>query len=244
MDITIEELRSLAELQTIEVESVRIESLLKKVTDKTDTIDRKYKDALVSHTDLEDDLNSVKDDYKKLDTYVTDINERLVKNAEYLKTVSTQKEYKVLLRETDENKKKSSKMEDEMIELLDIIEEKEKLFENSKNDLFQLKTTVENEIRSILDESVEERQELEIIQKKKDKITPSLKPRLLMIYNNLLVTGSRKAVINLKKNTCTGCFVTLPPQFFIEVRKGGELFFCPQCQRIIFWDEENVTKES
>lgn len=242
MDITIEELRLLYELQTIEVESVRIESLLKKVTDKTDSIESKYNEALEKHEIIEGDLNSIKEEYKKLDSYVKDINERLVKNAEYLKTVSTQKEYKVLLRETDENKKKSSKMEDEMIELLDVIEEKEKTVESSKNDLFQLKTTIENEIQTILDESVEERQELEIIQKQKDKITPSLKPELLRIYTNLLKTGNRKAVINLKKNTCTGCFVTLPPQFFIEVRKGGELFFCPQCQRIIFWDEENATE--
>ncbi len=242
MDVTIEQLRLLEELQRIEVESVRIENLLKKVTDKTDGIDKKYNSVELKHQELVDELDVFKDDYQQLDSYVKDINERLVKNAEYLKTVSTQKEYKVLLRETDENKKKSSKMEDEMIELLDQIEEKEKQVETSKNDLFQLKTTVDNEKQGILDESVEERQELEIIQKKKDEITPSIDSKLLKIYNNLLITANRRAVISLKNPTCTGCFVTLPPQFFIELRKGGTLVFCPQCQRILVWDEEKAEK--
>ena len=47
-------------------------------------------------------------------------------------------------------------------------------------------------------------------------------------------------VVEIRRGSCQGCNMTIPPQLCIEVRKSQDLHLCPSCHRILFWREETT----
>ncbi|MBZ0115971.1 MAG: hypothetical protein K8H88_03175 [Sandaracinaceae bacterium] len=50
-------------------------------------------------------------------------------------------------------------------------------------------------------------------------------------------TKMHPAVVEAVNATCTGCRMALPPQFYIQIQAGKEIFQCPTCQRFLFHRE-------
>ncbi len=78
-----------------------------------------------------------------------------------------------------------------------------------------------------------------MIQKKKfEALVPGLKPDLLRRYE--MIKGRRNgiAVVSARNSICSGCNMNLPPQLYNELQRSEELICCPNCNRIIYWDED------
>ena len=43
--------------------------------------------------------------------------------------------------------------------------------------------------------------------------------------------------VGVRDGICTGCNIAIPPQSFIELQGGKQILSCPNCQRLIFWEE-------
>jgi len=54
-------------------------------------------------------------------------------------------------------------------------------------------------------------------------------------YMKKLESGQGLAVVEVKDSVCMGCNMNIPPQLYVEVRKGEEIFTCPQCRRFLFF---------
>ena len=78
----------------------------------------------------------------------------------------------------------------------------------------------------------------------RDKEAATLQPPYLKRYSMLLNKRDGLAVVAITDNVCQGCYMTLPPQQVIEVRKADKLNLCPTCQRILYFKEtEEVVVE-
>lgn len=44
-------------------------------------------------------------------------------------------------------------------------------------------------------------------------------------------------IVGVRDGICTGCNIAIPPQSFIELQGGKQILSCPNCQRLIFWEE-------
>ena len=44
-------------------------------------------------------------------------------------------------------------------------------------------------------------------------------------------------IVAVKEGICTGCHIAVPPQSYIELQRGQQILSCPNCQRLIFWNE-------
>ncbi len=54
-----------------------------------------------------------------------------------------------------------------------------------------------------------------------------------------MIKGRRNgiAVVSARSSICSGCNMNLPPQLYNELQRSEELICCPNCNRIIYWDE-------
>jgi uncharacterized protein len=57
-------------------------------------------------------------------------------------------------------------------------------------------------------------------------------------YTMLLNKRDGVAVVAINENVCQGCYMGLPPQQVIEVRKADKINLCPTCQRILYFKEQ------
>jgi predicted nucleic acid-binding Zn-ribbon protein len=48
------------------------------------------------------------------------------------------------------------------------------------------------------------------------------------------------AIVLVKNEGCQGCYVNIPPQMYNEVQKNNEIILCPNCHRILYWENKDI----
>jgi hypothetical protein len=164
------------------------------------------------------------------------IHEQIEKSEKKLREIKTNREYQALLREIDDNRKKNSVMEEEMLQMMEQIESEEKKVAEIQQQTEQMVQEAAAEKKEILDSTVEEKKELERIEKKRRKIAEQIDSALLDKYCKILKQCGGVAIVPVDNSICGGCHINIPPQEFIEVQRGKTLRFCPHCHRIMYWE--------
>ena len=77
---------------------------------------------------------------------------------------------------------------------------------------------------------------------RREALSKQIEPKLFKLYHTLKEKRQGLGVVGVKRETCQGCFVHVPPQMFIEVQKNNALVRCPNCNRILYWDADRDKK--
>ena len=154
-----------------------------------------------------------------------------------LRSVKTNKEYQSLLKEIEDVKVKNSKIEDEMIECLDRMDDAEKEILSKKHEYSLLSEQIKGEKGSVVQEAEQSKKRLGELDTDWKGVSSKIDSELLKKY--VLIKERIKgglAVVPVKDAVCHGCNVNLPPQLYNELHRCDTLQFCPNCQRIIYWE--------
>lgn len=151
--------------------------------------------------------------------------------------VQTSREHQALLKEIEENKRLVKETEDRILQFIEQIEQLEQevaALENQCAGEQQLLTEetgkVDQEIRRI------EEAKKSVLAKRETEIATLQGPHLKR-YTMLLAKRDGLAVVGVNDSVCQGCYMALPPQQVIEVRKAEKFNLCPTCQRILYYKE-------
>jgi hypothetical protein len=156
--------------------------------------------------------------------------------------VKTNKEYQALLSEIETLKEEKSRAEEEILQLLDEIDElKKKLLHREKEVAITL-GKIEGERKKIQERMTHSELLWKRQMERGEVLTKQLNSNLFKLYNTLKEKRQGVGVVSVKKETCQGCFVNIPPQMFIEVQKNNQRIQCPNCNRILYWDGDGKTK--
>lgn len=72
-----------------------------------------------------------------------------------------------------------------------------------------------------------------------DKLKVDLPPGVFSKYESIKARSGGRAVVPVKDEACQGCFIHIPPQVYIQLKRGDEeLIMCPHCYRILYVEEE------
>ncbi len=235
------DIEALIKLQESETQIVRLKAVLKKVEKRKGELSAKLKlfgNALEAEKEnFATAVMNCKDSEKEIQI----VDSRIIKSNETLRMVTTNKEYQILLREVDDNKKRKDVFETELLEYLDIKEEIEKNIQESEKEFNLLKEQIETEQKDIEKKSTDDRELLEDYLTQQNEIGKSLDSSLMKRFAKISKMNQGLAVVNVKNEICMGCFMNIPPQLYIEVQHGNSLILCPQCSRILYHiDVESV----
>jgi len=151
--------------------------------------------------------------------------------------VQTSREHQALLKEIEENKRLVKETEDRILQFIEQIEQLEQevaaldnLCAGEQQLLAEEIENVDKEIKRIevAKKTVASQREAEIA---------ALQGPYLKRYTMLLAKRDGLAVVAVNESVCQGCYMTLPPQQVIEVRKAEKFNICPTCQRILYYRE-------
>ncbi|HBH86717.1 MAG TPA: hypothetical protein DDY17_03820 [Syntrophaceae bacterium] len=163
----------------------------------------------------------------------------LRKAKERLLEVKTNKEYQAILKEIETIEKKNSDIEDEIISVMEDIDHvrvelktKEKEFDNRKSQYEREKQIIAKEISQIDVDLTE-------YQQKSNDLRRHVHSELQKRYETIKGARNGLAVVSAWKEVCGGCHMNIPPQLYIELQRSIELLFCPNCNRIIYWFNQN-----
>ena len=153
-------------------------------------------------------------------------------------SVKTNKEYHAILKAIEDLKVANSDIEDKMINYLDDMEDQNKKLKSGKAKLAKAVEKVENKKAEIEKELKQKQDKLnKTIQKKNAKLT-QIPADILNIYNNVKKIKGNKVIVEATEGICKGCNLNIPIQEYIKIQKAKSIKFCPNCQRIIYYNNE------
>ncbi len=238
--VTQEQITSLVKLQKIEIETSSIKKQLSTVDQRIEVLDKKLLDFNQTIEEQKSLINELNEKYR---TYESDLQmhlDRRKKSEAKLSSVKTNKEYQSSLKEIDDLENINSKIEDDMIEFLDRIEEAENVLKAKTTEFSELETQMKTEKEIIQKEAEEGRHRLGNLDAEWETVSGDIKAEVLATYNQIKENQAYKiGIVAVKDAVCQGCHMNIPPQMYNELQRGDSLKRCPLCERIIYWKDQN-----
>ena len=232
-----DDISTLVKLQEAETEIVRLKKVLDKIEKEKVKLAGSLKDFETALAANREDLERITEMYKDTETEIQMVSDRIVKSNENLRMVKTNKEYQVLLREVDDNKKRKDALETNLLELMEEKEKSETQLNETEKEYALLADQVAAEQAKVDEKAVQDRELLDDYLLKQKEIGQELDPSLMERFRKISKMNQGSAVTPVQNEVCMGCFMNIPPQLYIEVQRGDKLISCPQCSRILYYQE-------
>ncbi|SLM32843.1 putative nucleic acid-binding Zn-ribbon protein [Desulfamplus magnetovallimortis] len=237
VDITRADIDILVQLQKAETDTVNIRAFLQNVEAEKSALEDKLNEFKSAHEKLVAEFDIAEKSCSAAELEMKSNEERIEKSTQTLKTLANHKAYAALQREVDDNKKRRDSLENSYIELLDEKESRATALEEHFQQLQQLTEQIRSQQEEIDEKSRSHRLRMKEYEEERQKIAVNLAPWLLKQFNEISETSGGLAVVEVKDQLCRGCFMNIPPQLYIEVRRCKTLILCPQCNRILYYNE-------
>lgn len=154
-----------------------------------------------------------------------------------LKEIKNNKEYQAHLHEIDALKRARGTLEETVLLLMDKMEILTSEVNTEKNDFKEKEEKFSDSVRLIEEEITKLHEEKTKLEEERNKLSAQVNKKLLGQYEHLLATRKGNALAGVNRNTCLGCYMSLPPQLVAEVKRNEKFLACSQCYRILYWQE-------
>ncbi|MGA2409091.1 MAG: C4-type zinc ribbon domain-containing protein [Candidatus Binataceae bacterium] len=148
--------------------------------------------------------------------------------------VRNDKELQALDHEVESLKESNQRLESEVLALMSAeegrtqrIAELEQLVAASGSNLLEAEKAIAAQVEDLKISISKQRLD-------RDMMAQNIEPALLARYEMIFSRRAGLAVAEAKEGTCRGCRMRLPPQFFNEIQRHEQVYFCPNCQRILY----------
>ena len=148
--------------------------------------------------------------------------------------VKTNKEYSALQKEIGGFKADQSVLEEEILKLMEEAEGLKRRFLLEKEALQAKEVKLKADIQRIDEETKRIESSIQQLQSGRGELLPRVDPKILSKYERILDRKSGVALVPVKKESCGGCHMVLPPQRINEIHMADRLMTCESCARILY----------
>ena len=149
-------------------------------------------------------------------------------------TVRNNKEFDAITKEIEHLRSERSRLLDELRTVGVKEENLKKTYESQKNNLEEFRAKLEEKQAELDVISGDQNDEVKVLKNKRDTIQLELDQSVIEQYERIR-TLIKDAVVKVRKNSCSGCFSTIPQQKIVILRNNlDKVFTCENCGRIIY----------
>ena len=173
---------------------------------------------------------------KQLEDDVKVENQKISKLKDQMLGAKTNEQYRAFQNEIAFCEQAIRKAEDR---ILDRMAEAEPLDANVRKAdaaLKEEKRQVEAEKARVRERTAVDEKQLLQLRAERSGLVAGLKPQLYSAYERIKKKWHGVAVAEAVDGRCSACQIMLRPQFFQDLRNGGELLFCESCGRILYYN--------
>ena len=236
-----EQMEKLAVLQTLDIRIRGMQREKDEIPTRLAALEEEFKKkeekVLGQKTELERLLKERRHKEKELEEEV----DRVKKTEARVFEIKTNKEYQAVLKEIEGAKKLNRQREEEILGILERFEELQKIARDGEKELEGKRKEYEQQLAELQQRAAQFDQKMAAEVKERDEQQKGIPPGLLSKYRMLLEKRQGLAVASVSNGVCHGCNMNLRPQLYIELQKQQTLILCPNCSRILFW--ENGTEK-
>jgi len=190
---------------------------------------------------MEQDLSTI-EELKKVrrtvERELEEIEHKFQKSKLRLSDVKTNKEYQAVLKEIEELKNLIFEKEEAVIKCMEDIEIQEEECADNNGTWRESQKEYKKKQEEFSHRMRDFEKEVQSLNGKRTKLCQNVDKNLLERYNRLRKNLRGRVVTQVINTICQGCNLGIPPQQYNELIKGGSIKSCPNCNRIIYWEDE------
>lgn len=232
----LEEIKRLMELQTLDRKVRELEESLSKTAGRVTHL----QDEIRKHTAELDLLTGQDQEFaatrKNLEREFAEGEARLRNKRMRQNLVRNEKELQALEHEVESQKEENQRLEADLLALTEGAQPRETRLAELQQLLSDAQAELAKAEKEIAAEVEETKTRLVAHRRERDKLAGEVDAPLLQRYEMIFSRRQGVAVAIAKAGTCQGCMRLLPPQLFNEIQKHLQIHFCPNCQRILYFE--------
>ena len=238
-----EQLEKLIALQTIDLRVSEMEreksQIPQSITSLEEALKKEEEKFLAEKAELEKLLKERRQKEKDLEEEVN----RVKKAEGRVLEIKTNKEYQAVLKEIAGAKKLNRQREEEILEILEKFEEAQRRIARGEKELEGKRKETLRQLTELKQKeaSFEQKMAGEVRQRKEKE--KEISRELLGRYRMLADKRQGIAVARVSQGACQACHMNLRPQLYIELQRQETMIVCPNCSRIIFWENGSTKAE-
>ncbi|QWR77739.1 zinc ribbon domain-containing protein [Candidatus Magnetomonas plexicatena] len=234
----LEEIGLLKEIQALDSEVIRIKLLIEKtpktVVEYDKALNAAKSDVVLKKTAVDKAIKQRKD----LELLAEEKSARITKMRGRINDLKSNKEYKTHLKEIEQVEREKRHTEDDILNLMEQMETYDKALKKSELALTKEESNYNEKLSGLNKEKAISEKELEGLISKRNKLSKGISKEIYDKYIKLLSKKGGIAVVRAVSEICCGCNMSIPPQLFVEVMKNDRILTCPQCGRILWYEQE------
>lgn len=218
--------------QKFEVER-EIKELPRAVATKTELVNRLKK----SFVDKNEQYRTVQQRMEELRQKANDAEKERERSEQLMEHIKTQREYEALDKEIKDGVTKEQDLRRELQREVQRLEEMKQTIDREELLIQKQEEEITAE-KARFDEQFKEKEKLhKSLEKQERLLTPDLDEELVFKFERIIKSKAGIGIVPIKDGICDGCHIVLPAHFVNDVRQGESILFCPDCSRILFFDE-------
>ena len=232
-----EEINRLMDLQVIDRQLQELEQSLSSIAGRVDQLRLENQGNQAEFDRLSEQDKEITAARKKAERELAEGEVRIRNKRMRLTLVRNDKELQALTQEVESLKDTNQRLETELLTSMEgadartaRIKELTEAISKGRVDL----TAAEKEIAAEVEEL---KSNIGKTRKAREKVAADVDANLLSRYTMIFNRRAGVAVALAKGGTCQGCRMRLPPQLYNEIQKHLQIHFCPNCQRVLYYEE-------
>lgn len=228
----------LKSLQVVLSRKCEIENELKEIpkllTTKLELLKRLKK----AYDDKQKSIEEINARIKLLRQRMQECEEEREKYEKQMDQIKTQREYEALDKQIKDLSAQEAELRKEIQKQEAFKDDLQSQLEKEKNLIAKQEEEVKNEQNKIKQELKDKQKILKSLEKEEARIIPGLDEDILFKFERIIKSKGGVGIVPIRNGVCTGCHMILPMQFVNDVRAGEKIYFCPECSRILFFQED------
>ena len=214
--VYLDQIRQLVELQKVDDAIFAVRQELESAPRQLDELQAKFDASNAQRERIVEKLTHLQEQQKRLAMEIDDDSARIKKSKNKLMQVENTREYHAMMREMDSMEKINRSREEEKMTLMEEVQRQNEA-------LAELDLT-----HGALQAELEE---------KRQHAAGVIPQPVFVRYEFIRKRLEHPVIVGVREGICSGCHIAIPPQSFIELQRGQQILSCPNCQRLIFWNE-------
>ncbi len=232
-----EKLLLLIKLQDCDSQLVKLSAKKKILPENIEKLDKEFnlfKEGIEKNKIKYDELKSR---HTENENKIKKGNEGIVKTKERMLEVKNNKEYQAMLKEIEISESSRGEIETQIISLLDELDKLSVLVKKDEEILKQSRSKYEQEKKAMEDDLNAVDTDVANWEQKRIDLQRDVPDELLVRYERIKKRNKGVGVTSVWKAVCNGCHMNIPPQLYNELQKSDDLLSCPNCNRIMYFQD-------
>ncbi len=156
--------------------------------------------------------------------------------------IKTNKEYQALLKEIETAGQENKAIEDDILKLMERIDAAAAEIKTAEQRAADESTSIQNDRKQLEESKAAGQSVLETEEQSRSELAARVERSLLAQYDRLLGPTAGRVIVEARNESCSGCFMSIPPQLFVNVKRNENVNTCPHCHRILYFKDAIAPK--